>query len=173
MMGSKFANIHIQTNDIKGITDIINQSHTQSSFFIEVKSNWISIYSDSYHWEGIEQEAKAFSSELSQPVLSVGYFDDDVVEIALIQDKQVITKQLSGYGAEDYGLDPENMNIDLFKQTLQLTIKNEELETALEMEDISEIVEEMGKLLNLELWQKYEWIEEEGEKEKYLQVKSL
>ncbi|WP_409294086.1 hypothetical protein V1498_12670 [Peribacillus sp. SCS-26] len=171
-MGSKFASLHIQTNDLKRITDIINHSNTQSSFFVKVNNNWISIYSDSYHWEGIEQEAKAFSNQLSQPVLSVGYFDDDLVEIALIQNNQVITKQISGYGAEDYGLDPENMNIDLFIQTLQLSIENEEFEAALEKDDISEIVEEMGKLLNLELWQKYEWIEEEGEKEKYLQVNS-
>ncbi|WP_155889910.1 hypothetical protein [Peribacillus kribbensis] len=86
------------------------------------------------------------------------------MQITLFKNNQHITKQVSGYGTEDYGLSPVQMNTEAFSLTLNLTLEDEELADVLTNDDISELVEEMEKILNLSI--------EEGEgKEEFFLVK--
>lgn len=171
-MGTKFANLHIQTENLDEVIDIIKKLKMSSSYYVGAFGRWISVYGDSYDWGTIGTEAQVISQLLKYPVLSVGYFDDDIVEMGLYQHNHLITKHVTGFGVDVYGLEFVEMDKQSFEQILNLGLDTKELASILKNEDPSELVEGMETILDLPLWMKYEWIEDDDEiKEQFILVK--
>lgn len=152
-MGTKFANLHIQTENLDEVIDIIKKSKMSGSYFVGAFGRWISIYG-SYNWKTIGTEAQVISQLLEYPVLSVGYFDDDIVEIGLYQHNHLITKHVTGFGVDDYELEYVEMDKQSFERILNLGLDTNELASILENEDPIELVEGMETILDLPLWMK-------------------
>lgn len=162
-MGTKFANLHIQTENFEEVVEALKKTSVGSSFFVETCGSWISVYGDGYDWESIGREAEVISQLVKNPVLSLGYFDDSVLEIRLYKDNQLITKFAAGYDLDEYEIEPEELNIHLVEQALNVTLDSGELGRVLENEDIEEIVMELEKIFDLSLWMKYDWIADDEE----------
>lgn len=172
-MGTKFSNIHIQTKNLDEVIEVIEKSGCCSSYFVGSFEGWISVFGQCFSWEDVATVAQGFSKSLQYPVLSIGYFDDDIVDIGLFQNNSLITQQVVAFDAEDYGLEHKEMEINSFKKVINLPIDIDKLAIVLKNEDVSEIIEGMQEILNIPLWMKYDWIEDDSEfKTHFILVKS-
>lgn len=89
-MGSKFCNLNIYCND----TSVIDTILAPNMRTYRCAERWITVTSPSFEWGSTQGYAKSISKELSCPVLSTEYFDDDYVEFALYSGGKLITKHI-------------------------------------------------------------------------------
>ncbi|WP_316572392.1 hypothetical protein [Neobacillus sp. YIM B06451] len=157
-MGTKFANLHIQTENLEEVVEALKKTSLPASYFVGQFGSWISVYGDAYDWGSIRREAEVISQLVKYPVLSLGYYDDSVLEIGLYKDNHLITRFAAGPDIEEYEVEPEELNIKLFDQALNVPLDSSELVRVLANEDIEEVVMELEKIFDLSLWMKYDWI---------------
>lgn len=170
-MGTKFANLHVQTEKVEEVIAALKNSGISRSFFVGSFNGWVSVFDERFNWEEIGSSVQTISRLLTYPMLSVGYFDDEVLELGLFQNGQLITKHLAGVGVEEYELVPAEMDLAIFQKVVQGTVDEAQLSAALEYDDLEELVGEMEKALNIPLWMKYEWIEEDGDiRSRFIQI---
>lgn len=122
-MGTKFANIQVRTNDIEhvksaievfgqsfkeekkarksALAKILGLSHSyvgiseEEVYYIgRITEDWTILLSDEFNWESIADFAAELSNYITLPLISVGYFDDDVFELNVFNNGQQITKLL-------------------------------------------------------------------------------
>lgn len=170
-MGTKFANLHVQTEKVEEVIAALKNSGISRSFFVGSFNGWVSVFGERFNWEEIGSSVQTISRLLTYPMLSVGYFDDEILELGVFQNGQLITKHLVGVGVEEYELEPTEMDQTMFREVVQGTVDEVQLSAALENNDLEELIEEMEKTLNIPLWMKYEWIEEDGDiRSRFIQV---
>ncbi|MFB9330758.1 RCC1 domain-containing protein [Paenibacillus aurantiacus] len=126
-MGSKFGSIHIRTEEVIDETSILTASlmNPQISNF---SSGWTSLFSESLQWGSTIAEAKRLSRKINFPILSVEYFDDDVMEIHLMQVGKKVASCIQGTALEGYGLKRKQFNTDKIYEVLGIELNAKELE---------------------------------------------
>ncbi|MBD2862457.1 hypothetical protein [Paenibacillus oceani] len=82
---------------------------------------WVSILGDDYGWGNVVEEAENVSSLTDSPVLSVGYFDDDVLELTVAVNGETIATHVAGPGLDVYELDAGTADAETLIRSLQLT----------------------------------------------------
>lgn len=166
-MGTKFANVHIKTNEMNYIIDFfknyksVNDSYMNRYYIGSFNESWVTVLGEDFNWESICAEAENISKYTEHPVLSIGYFDDDVLEITLYKNGIELTRCSVGPGIEEYGIKKRFLDTDLFIKTLNLEVHISNLNPILSEEDIEEVINKLEEVLQIPLWIKFDWIEEE------------
>ncbi len=83
-------------------------------FYLTENNGWVSIFSEQFSFETVKDYACRYFSEMSNPVITVGYFDDDVLEIVCMSGGEVVTSFVKGPGLDAYGLIETDMDFALF-----------------------------------------------------------
>ncbi|KRE64165.1 hypothetical protein [Paenibacillus sp. Soil750] len=202
-MGTKFANIQVRTNDIehvKSAIEIFGQSFKEEKkarksalakmlgisqsyvgiseeelYYIgQITTDWTILLNEEFNWESIADFAAGLSRHITLPLISVGYFDDDVFELNVFNNGQQITKILvSSEGtAEDYGLEITNGDLIALVNTLDIKSDVKVLEKILGL-DVMELIDPLEKEFDTVLSIKADWFDdfEEEIKSKFLRVK--
>ncbi|MBH5318766.1 hypothetical protein I6N90_13245 [Paenibacillus sp. GSMTC-2017] len=125
-MGSKFGSIHIFTEkEVEAIS--ILESMIEDIQVTSSSSGWTSIYGESLQWGTASPAAVKLSKNIHFPVLSVEYFDDDVLEIHLIQAGKKIASLIQGAALEGYGLRRKRLKVEKIQEVLNVSINDKEL----------------------------------------------
>ena len=202
-MGTKFANLHIKTEDqalvIEGLQQLNNQMGNQLSGYTNDKRNildqylhriekeepikkpelevtyytsrerqWTSILNDYFEWGTIEPVGELLSKFMSEPIMTIGFFDEDIFEFTVFQNERIKFKKYfcGEWASEEYGLNEEVIDIKYLEEVLE--IDREHIDKLLQIENPEQAVDELSKLIHIHLWVKSDWIaEEEDLAEKY------
>ncbi|OAS21568.1 hypothetical protein [Paenibacillus oryzisoli] len=201
-MGTKFANIQVRTNDIehvKSAIEIFGQSFKEEKkarksalakmlglsqayvgisgevyYLGQITSDWTILLNEEFNWESIADFAAGLSKHITLPLISVGYFDDDVFELNVFNNGQQITKILvsSEGSADDYGLEITNGDLIALLNTLDIKSDVKVLEKILGF-DVMELIDPLEKEFDTVLSIKADWFDdfEEEIKSKFLRIK--
>ncbi|MDQ0062498.1 RCC1 domain-containing protein [Paenibacillus harenae] len=147
-MGSKFGSIHIRAEEI--VEEISMLQTTLEEIQISKRSpGWISIYSDSLQWGTTFLAAKKLSKDIHFPVMSVEYFDDDVLEIHLLQAGKKITSLIQGAALEGYGLRRKRPQAEKLKEVVSISMNAKELDWVCKELDLWDLCEYLQIQFNL------------------------
>lgn len=192
-MGTKFANLHVKTTNqtliaealrqLNGQTDLmhprlnildayINKTEKKKpsepreikvTYYTCQDGKWTSLLNDHFQWGAIEQIGQRLSTLVSEPVMTVGFFDEDIFEFTLFEDGNVTFKKYfcGEWTKEDYGLDQEQIVEDELTKVLE--INREAIEPLLNIDNPEQAVNELEKLLSIPLWVDADWIDYDPE----------
>ncbi|MCG7380886.1 hypothetical protein MH215_28280 [Paenibacillus sp. ACRSA] len=202
-MGTKFANLHIKTEDqtiiIEGLNQLNNQlgnkltgytndkrniidqylqriekeepnreKHLEVTYYIDHERQWTTILNDYFEWGTIEQVGELLSKCISEPIMTIGFFDEDIFEFTLFQNGKIKFKKYfcGEWASEEYDLNEEVMDVKYLKEVLE--IDQESIDKLLQVENPEEAVDELAQLIHIHLWVSSNWIPEDEElKKKY------
>ena len=134
---------------IKGLFSMIDE-FSNTFFIIEYQNNWISIYSESFNWEDIDKKGIKVSKSINCPILSVGYFDDDILKLDIIKDGKVITRHYEGDNIEScFGIKNITADFDLIIETFNLNFNLEDFKGIIMNRDLETKVEKLEHILNI------------------------
>ncbi len=147
-MGAKFGSIHILTEeDVEAISMlkiILKELQITTS-----SPGWISIYGESLQWGSTFPAAAKLSKKIQFPVLSVEYFDDEVLEIHLMQAGKRITSLIQGAALEEYGLRKKRLQVEKIHEVLNISMNNKELDWVCKELDLWELCDYLQFQFNL------------------------
>lgn len=145
-MGAKFANLQVHNGDVDAIKGLCPASYTVSS----LSKGWITITGSAIEWGTAQKEAKRISKELDCSILSVEYFDDDFVELAVYK----TGKKVAGHIPASYeGFQRSIGKPKKFAEALYLQPDDAKLLKTVFQEETPEIcVHLMESLLGCVLW---------------------
>lgn len=191
-MGTKFGNIHVKTKELSGVLSALKEISSsniqkrtnpdlalgfesifeqidllQNIYYVgEFHNEWISILNDTFCWGEVEAFGKRLSTYINTPILTIGYFDDDVFEMNIFENGEQKTRQIwcSEGTREDYGLEESHNNISLLAELLGESNRTE-LNEIMELEDCEEAIEGLQKMMNVPLWIHSDWFSDIDEDE--------
>lgn len=181
-MGTKFANLHIKTTDQEIVLDALQRLANKAgslffgTFYVNQNRQWSSILNDYFEWGTVEKIGELLSTFVSKPVMTIGFFDEDLFEFTIFLDGEIKIKKYfcEEWVKEEYELGSDVIDFEYLQEVLE--IKQGELKTLFEMNNPEQSIDELSRMLNLHLWVHSEWVSEDEElEERYsrLEVKSL
>ncbi len=111
---------------------------------------FISIYDESISFETVEETVKMLSKTIDEPLLYFSNFDDDIYIFGGYKMGRLVSNRRLGYGLDDYGMDPKELNSAKFCNVFS-TFKKEFMEHLNRIEEIVTIENEIEKCLQLPL----------------------
>lgn len=116
------------------------------------------------------------SNFVSEPVMTIGFFDEDIFEFILFQEGNIKTKKYfcEEWALEEFGLESEVIDLDYLEKVLELN--QDEVTKLLEIRNPEQAIDELSRLLQINLWVHSEWIRDDKEiEERYskLELKIL
>lgn len=166
-MGTKFGNLQVRSEDTEAVIAAFRElpaavDWVPSRYYIgSFSPGWVSILGDEYGWGNVVEEAENVSSLTGSPVLSVGYFDDDVLELTVAINGETIASHVAGPGLDVYELDAESADAESLVRSLKLTVDAAELQDILADPSIEETVMRLQEALNVPLWFMYDAVQHE------------
>ena len=149
-MGTKFASIQVRTEDIDavraaieayaptikeqrearkhraakvmGLPETFIGSSDEIYYVGQVTAGWVIVLNVEFSWGSVAEPAAELSGHIAAPVVAVGYFDDDVLELEVFHQGQQVTKILacSEGSAEAYGLEATVGDLEALVRILEL-----------------------------------------------------
>ncbi|NIK72070.1 hypothetical protein [Paenibacillus sp. BK720] len=152
-MGSKFANLQIQYVDPLIVKEIIPGCTVK-----EFSRGWVTVLHEDFQIGTIEREAYKLSKNLDRPILSVGYYDDDILVLRVYKQGKSVAYHVSNDG---YGYESRTGNPTHFQQSLGLEEKDTSvIKEILKCENLEKKVVLLENLLGVTLWINYRSFEE-------------
>jgi hypothetical protein len=136
-------------DNVKSALEYLHSTRTE--YYIAKNNKWITIHSEEFGFENIDDIALKISKNTPQFIMANANFDDDVFILSLLKNGGTITRHISG-DAELYGMEKTVGNIKAISDTLNLEGKEDELELFLNEDDIWQKFQSLEKLLNMKLW---------------------
>lgn len=202
-MGTKFANLHIKTedptiirqglqhlnnqmgieltgraNDNRNVIDHylynfekqepIRETGLKVTYYTSQGRQWTSVLNDYFEWGTIEPVGELLSKFMSEPIMTIGFFDEDIFEFTIFQNEGIKFKKYfcGKWASEEYGLNEEVIDIKYLKEVLE--IDQEHIDKLLQIENPQQAVDKLSELIHIHLWVKSNWIvEDEDLAEKY------
>lgn len=145
-MGEKFANLQVHSGDVGIVSTVCPESYTA----VSLTDGWITITGPGIEWGTAQKEAKRISKKLDCSILSVEYFDDDFVELAVYK----AGKKVAGHIPASYeGFQRSVGKPKKFAEALHLQPDDEIfLKTVFQEESPEICVHLMESLLGCVLW---------------------
>jgi hypothetical protein len=126
---------------------------TKTVYYIAQNNEWTTVCNEEFGFESIESNALEMSKRVTNLIMSIADFDDDVFILLLSKNGKTITQHISGSG-DDYGMKDTLGDIAAMADNLKIKEKGKEreLESILKEKDIWKKFEKLEKLLNMQLW---------------------
>lgn len=166
-MGTKFGNLQVRSEDTEAVIAAFRELPAANDpipgrYYVgSIAPGWVSILGDDYGWGNVVEEAENVSSLTGSPVLSVGYFDDDVLELTVAVNGETIATHVAGPGLDVYELDAETADAETLIRSLQLTVGAAKLREILADPSIEDTVMRLQEAINVPLWFMYDAVEYE------------
>ncbi|MGC5327681.1 hypothetical protein [Brevibacillus sp. SYSU BS000544] len=159
-MGTKFANLQIKQRNADFLIDL------PPGYIIKrLSEGWITILHEDFHIGNIEDAALKLSKEIAHPVLSVGYYDDDVLVLNLFKAGKTVTTHVSDNA---YGYEAKAGNAYKFVEILELEENDAGLlKDILKCENLERKISLLENLFGVCLWIKSEYVNDHGEEQFY------
>ncbi len=143
--------IFADKNDIASFIKALKSVAVEKTldFYLVESHGWVSVYSEQFSFETVKEYACRYFKEVDNPVLTVGYFDDDVLEIACLSAGEAVTALVKGPNIGAYGLNEADMDADAFSGLFHADAKK--ATEAFAREDIDEICAALARLLGIPL----------------------
>ncbi|MCU6792354.1 hypothetical protein OB236_09460 [Paenibacillus sp. WQ 127069] len=125
----------------------------------QMRDDWISILNEGFGWGETEAFGEEISKHINSPVLTISYFDDDVLDLNIYMNGELITGHLSCTEGtkEGYGLEDKFGDISTLSQLVGHQYINDLL-NFLEIKNSREALNEFERIINFPLWIKADWI---------------
>ncbi|WP_088228807.1 hypothetical protein [Desulfosporosinus sp. FKB] len=144
-MGTKFANIQVLDLPICDVENLLPGCIAK-----KLSANWTTILHEEFQIGMIEQVGKVLSKKIEKTILTVGYFDDDVIALHIFRNGKCVTCHISEYA---YGYKKKIGNPSKFVSELELPDSDtERLKGIFKCEDLAKKVELLERLLAAPLW---------------------
>lgn len=154
-----------KNNLISGLLDLFNTS--QHKYYAGcMTEGWVTVLNEWFGWESIKDAAIDLSEYLTNPILTTGYFDDDVFELALVREGQILTSHVSGGGLDFYDLVPRLGIVEIFIEELGLNPDSNKLRDILEMNDLYKKAQELEQFIGVPIIIDGDGIDEEPQEVK-------
>lgn len=122
-----------------------------------------SVFCDKFGLESIDEMACEYFDFLNSPVvLTYGLFDEDILGLMIVKDGVVISKIIVADEDNGYDIEPCRKNCKLFEWYFGIT--QQQIEDAVDTEDLFEAGERLSELFGLPLNNSYDYIEEERDR---------
>ncbi|NOU68805.1 hypothetical protein GC096_32805 [Paenibacillus sp. LMG 31461] len=141
----------------------INKTASSVSFYLNQEMSWSNVLNDHFSWGTVEQIGELLSNFVSEPVMTIGFFDEDIFEFTLFQEGEIKTKKYfcEEWAIEEYGLVSEVIDLDYLESVLELN--HEEITKLLELRNPEQAIDELSRMIQINLWVHSEWISEDNE----------
>lgn len=149
----------------------IRETGLKVTYYTSQERQWTSILNDYFEWGTVEQVGELLSKFMSEPIMTIGFFDEDIFEFTVFQNEEIKFKTYfcGEWAIEEYGLNKEVIDIKYLEEVLE--IDQESIDKLLQIENPEQAVEELSKLTHIHLWVKSNWIvEDEDLTEKYAKL---
>lgn len=151
-MGRKFANLQVQGLSVIEALKIMPNTYVKQS-----TNGWTTIVREDFQIEQIDQEARKLSKKIDSLVISVGYYDDDILTLNLFRNGKNVASHISNNA---HGYTKKEGNPSAFVKELNLPIEYKEyLKWVLKCDNPERKVDLLEKLLGLPLSLGYRWID--------------
>lgn len=155
-MGRKFANLQVQ-----GLSVIEAQKLLPNTYAKQSTNGWTTIAREDFQIELIDQEARRLSKKIDFLVISVGYYDDDILTLNFFRNGKNVASHISNNA---YGYTKKEGNPSTFVKVLDFPIEYKEyFKWVLKCDNPERKVELLEKLLGIPLSLGYRWIDDFNE----------
>ncbi|WP_240420530.1 hypothetical protein [Paenibacillus periandrae] len=141
--------------------EILKESSKSKNIFYlgQMRDEWISILNEDFGWGETEAFGEEISNHINSPVLTVSYFDEDVLDLNIYMNGQLVTGHLScTVGTkEGYGLEDKYGDISVLSELFGNQYTNDIL-NFLEIKNSGDALNEFERIINIPLWIKADWI---------------
>ncbi|BBI30889.1 hypothetical protein [Cohnella abietis] len=152
-MGTTFANLQVRECS----TDEIEKA-LPGSRATQLSDYWTTVVSEQFQVGTLEKMAKKLSKEINRSVLSIEYFDDDVLRIAVYRNGKVIDSHINENG---YGLPKKSGKPKLFIEELGFdSVEVKYLKEIFACEDLGKKLQLLQYFLGVTLWIDHRMISE-------------
>ena len=157
-MGEKFANLQVQGLSVSEAQKLLSNSCAK-----QYTNGWTTVVRDDFQIGLIDQEARKLSKKIDKLVISVGYYDDDILTLNLFRNGKSIVSHISNNA---YGYNKKEGNPSTFVKELNLSTEYQEyFKWVLKCDNPERKVELLEKLLGIPLSLNYETIDDFNETE--------
>jgi hypothetical protein len=140
----------VDKKQVESMFSQLRDAFGSSIYYVGKNSQWVTVFSETFGVESIEQFAARFSAKSPQLFMTIGDFDDDVFMLSLMCKGKVLTR----YVSEPYEMLMVG-NLGNTTQTAELLGMPEKkgvLNDILKEKDIKTRIEGLEKLLGMKLW---------------------
>lgn len=167
-MGTSFANLQIRMKDTEDLQEALKSFNPSNSagtqyLFGRLGEDTVIVLGDLFNWENIHSNARELSRIIEHPILSVGYFDDEILEISLFSKGDILSRFSTGF--YDYEMDAAAMDFSLLIREFGLSVSEDDLEQIFINDDLEEMISELEEILSSALWIKFDWMMEDEDEE--------
>lgn len=168
-MGIKYASIHVLDTTVKDIVSILKQRHENNNvkllncifdinteYYILQNTNSISIFSEDFSFDNINDEALAILGGNYFEYITVGFYEGDLLEIAYFVDDAIISRIVIGEGIKEYGFNAQIIDISSMLNRFGL---DEEMFFLCYSKDLKQMCNNISKAISLPLDKTYDDIE--------------
>ncbi|QWU15558.1 hypothetical protein SAMN04487895_112100 [Paenibacillus sophorae] len=128
-------------------------------YLAQYKPGWVSILNDCFEWGEVEAFGQKLSCHINVPVITISYFDDDLLELRVFSKGSNTTVHLwcSNETREVYGLAKKQADISVLSNLLGPEY-TEEINEILEIDESEEAIEKLQELIQVPLWIHSDWL---------------
>lgn len=183
-MGAKYANINIKMRDAEKLKGVLSEYYqgvkeknlklfsrfkempddllkmickSHSEYVIcQFTEKWLTILNANFGWESVDAVALAISKHINEPILTIGYFDDELVTMSIIENNKILTKHISGLGLSAYEIDAEKEDAIIFNEYLELDQELDVIEEILSIRlnhftELDDKIQRLSELTGIQL----------------------
>lgn len=139
------------------------ETTSKISFYVNPELKWSSVLNDHFSWGTVEKIGELLSTLVSKPVMTIGFFDEDIFEFTIFQDGEIKSKKYfcEEFMKEEYGLESELIDLEYLGKVLE--INQSDLNKLIEIRNPEQAVDELSRMIQINLWVHSEWINEDKE----------
>lgn len=129
----------------------IRRTTSSVSFYINQGMNWSSVLNDQFLWGKVEEIGEILSNFVLEPVMTIGFFDEDIFEFTIFQEGDIRIKKYfcEEWAKEEYGLESEVIDHEYLEKVLELA--HEDLVKILEISNPEQAIDELSRMIQIHL----------------------
>lgn len=136
------------------------------TYYLHQSGEWTTVLNYYFEWGTVEQVGELLSTFVSQPVMTVGFFDEEIFEWTIFQDGEARSRKLfcGMWAADEYELKPEVVDFTYLQEVIG--IKRADLDRLFDSETPEQAVDALSEQLNVHLWIDFKFMDNDSESAK-------
>lgn len=144
-MGTTFTNLQVREHSIDEIEKVIPHCTARN-----LSNGWTTIVSERFQVGDISKVGRKLSTAINKSVLSIEYFDEDVLRMTIYRDGKAVTSHVNPNG---YNVPPKMGSPKVFLEELGFDLNESKyFKEVLKCEDLGKKIELLQHFLGVALW---------------------
>lgn len=130
----------------------IRQTEPHVTYYLNQSVEWTTVLNYFFEWGTVEKVGELLSAFVSEPVMTVGFLDEDIFEWTIFQDGEVRCRTYfcGPWAAEEYELQPQMIDFAYLQEVIG--IKRAGIDRLLGSESPEQAVGVLSDLIHVHLW---------------------